>query len=126
MAKPLIIVESPTKIKTLTKYIGKEYNVAASAGHIRDLPLKNLGVDVEDLTKAFHYRLECEFPSQERLVNRTSEILDLKSPRSTSPSELLSNSTHRGMMEVSGPSMHGRKSAKSSRLALGRQGSSQG
>ncbi|MCP3944934.1 MAG: type I DNA topoisomerase [Desulfobacteraceae bacterium] len=52
MAKPLIIVESPTKIKTLTKYIGKNYNVAASAGHIRDLPVKNIGVDVEDNFKA--------------------------------------------------------------------------
>ncbi|MCK5837600.1 MAG: hypothetical protein KAH09_10070, partial [Desulfobacula sp.] len=35
MTKPLIIVESPTKIKTLKKYVGKEFNVAASAGHIR-------------------------------------------------------------------------------------------
>ncbi len=52
MAKPLVIVESPTKIKTLTKYIGKDYNVAASAGHIRDLPVKNLGIDVEDNFKA--------------------------------------------------------------------------
>jgi DNA topoisomerase-1 len=52
LAKPLIIVESPTKIKTLTKYIGKDYNVAASAGHIRDLPVKNLGIDVEDNFKA--------------------------------------------------------------------------
>lgn len=35
MAKPLIIVESPTKIKTLKKYIGKQFQVAASSGHIR-------------------------------------------------------------------------------------------
>ncbi len=52
MAKPLIIVESPTKIKTLTKYIGKDYNVAASAGHIRDLPIKTLGINIEDNFKA--------------------------------------------------------------------------
>jgi len=52
LAKPVIIVESPTKIKTLTKYIGKKYNVAASAGHIRDLPVKKLGIDVEDNFKA--------------------------------------------------------------------------
>ncbi len=48
MSKPLIIVESPTKIKTLQKYVGKEYNVTASAGHIRDLPVNDLGIDVEN------------------------------------------------------------------------------
>ena len=48
MAKPLLIVESPTKIKTLKKYIGKNYNVAATVGHIRDLPPKELGIDVEN------------------------------------------------------------------------------
>ncbi|HKK91509.1 MAG TPA: DNA topoisomerase, partial [Desulfobacteraceae bacterium] len=47
MAKPVIIVESPTKIKTLQKYVGKEYNVAATAGHIKDLPPKELGIDIE-------------------------------------------------------------------------------
>ncbi|MCK5312503.1 MAG: DNA topoisomerase I, partial [Desulfobacteraceae bacterium] len=48
MAKPLLIVESPTKIKTLKKYIGKDYNIAATVGHIRDLPPKELGIDVEN------------------------------------------------------------------------------
>jgi DNA topoisomerase I len=48
LAKPLIIVESPTKIKTLKKYVGNEFQVAASAGHIRDLPVKSLGIDVEN------------------------------------------------------------------------------
>ncbi|PIE63151.1 MAG: DNA topoisomerase I, partial [Desulfobacterales bacterium] len=43
-----IIVESPTKIKTLQKYVGKDYNVTASAGHIRDLPVNDLGIDVEN------------------------------------------------------------------------------
>ena len=52
MTKPLIIVESPTKIKTLTKYVGKQYKVAASAGHIRDLPIKTLGIDVDKKFKA--------------------------------------------------------------------------
>ena len=58
MAKPLIIVESPTKIKTLKKYVGKDYNVAASAGHIRDLPVKNLGIDVEDNFKAKYVNIK--------------------------------------------------------------------
>ncbi|MCG8635479.1 MAG: type I DNA topoisomerase [Desulfobacterales bacterium] len=58
MAKPLIIVESPTKIKTLKKYVGKGYNVAASAGHIRDLPVKNLGIDVDDNFKAKYVNIK--------------------------------------------------------------------
>ncbi len=58
MTKPLIIVESPTKIKTLKKYIGKEFNVAASAGHIRDLPVKTLGIDIEKNFKAEYVNIK--------------------------------------------------------------------
>lgn len=58
MTKPLIIVESPTKIKTLKKYVGKEFNVAASAGHIRDLPVKTLGIDVEKQFKARYVNIK--------------------------------------------------------------------
>ena len=47
MGKNLIIVESPTKSKTITKFLGKNYVVAASMGHLRDLPKSTLGVDVE-------------------------------------------------------------------------------
>ncbi|MCK5228038.1 MAG: type I DNA topoisomerase [Desulfobulbaceae bacterium] len=47
MSKSLIIVESPAKARTLQKYLGKDFTVKASVGHIRDLPVKTLGVDVE-------------------------------------------------------------------------------
>ena len=46
--KPLLIVESPTKARTLKKLLGRRYGVVSSRGHIRDLPEKELGVDVEN------------------------------------------------------------------------------
>ena len=47
MAKALIIVESPTKARTIGKYLGRGYTVMASVGHIKDLPTSKLGVDLE-------------------------------------------------------------------------------
>jgi DNA topoisomerase-1 len=46
--KSLLIVESPTKVKTLSKFLGKDFIIKASVGHIRDLPKKELGVDIEN------------------------------------------------------------------------------
>jgi DNA topoisomerase-1 len=48
MGKNLVIVESPAKAKTINKYLGSEYRVMASVGHIKDLPGKELGVDLEN------------------------------------------------------------------------------
>ena len=47
MAKYLVIVESPAKVKTIKKFLGKNYEVLASNGHVRDLPKSSLGIDVE-------------------------------------------------------------------------------
>lgn len=47
MAKYLVIVESPAKVKTIKKFLGSNYEVAASNGHVRDLPKSQLGIDVE-------------------------------------------------------------------------------
>ena len=55
MPKRLLIVESPTKAKTVNRYVGKEYTVKASVGHVKDLPKTRMGVDVE---KDFTVELE--------------------------------------------------------------------
>ncbi len=47
MAKYLVIVESPAKVKTIKKFLGSDYEVAASNGHVRDLPKSQLGIDIE-------------------------------------------------------------------------------
>ena len=47
MSKNLVIVESPAKAKTIAKYLGKDYEVKSSFGHIRDLPKKGLNIDIE-------------------------------------------------------------------------------
>jgi DNA topoisomerase-1 len=48
VTKPLVVVESPTKVRTVKKYLGKDYNVAATVGHIKDLPGKEMGIDIEN------------------------------------------------------------------------------
>ena len=48
MGKSLLIVESPTKVNTLKKIVGKDFIIKASVGHLKDLPKKKLGVDVEN------------------------------------------------------------------------------
>ncbi len=48
MGKSLLVVESPTKMKTLSKYLGKDFVIKATYGHIKDLPKSTLGVDVEE------------------------------------------------------------------------------
>ena len=48
MSKPLIIVESPTKGKTISRFLGGEYNVEASYGHVRDLPKSKISIDVKN------------------------------------------------------------------------------
>jgi DNA topoisomerase IA/ssDNA-binding Zn-finger/Zn-ribbon topoisomerase 1 len=47
MSKPLVVVESPAKVRTIKKYLGNDYSVAATVGHIKDLPQREMGIDVE-------------------------------------------------------------------------------
>ncbi|MCX6743078.1 MAG: type I DNA topoisomerase, partial [Candidatus Parcubacteria bacterium] len=59
MPKSLVIVESPTKAKTITKFLGKDFIVESSFGHIRDLPVKTLGVDIKN-----NFEPEYEIPAK--------------------------------------------------------------
>jgi len=60
MANNLVIVESPAKAKTIEKYLGKDYMVKSSFGHIRDLPKKKMGIDIEGGTFEPEYELSSD------------------------------------------------------------------
>src|SRR5580700_3197059 len=71
MSKSLVIVESPAKAKTISKYLGKDYTVEASVGHIKDLPKNKIGVDLEDGT--FEPEL-IVIPGKEKVVDRLKKL----------------------------------------------------
>ena len=58
MAKKLVIVESPSKAKTIKKYLGKDYEVIASQGHIIDLPASRFAVDVDNNFKPEYIKMK--------------------------------------------------------------------
>ncbi len=67
----VIIVESPAKARTLKKFLGAKYNVKASMGHIRDLPKKELGIDVENNFKP-KYEIS---PDKKKIVKELKELV---------------------------------------------------
>lgn len=74
MTKGLVIVESPAKAKTITKYLGKDFTVLASYGHIKDLPEKELGVDV-----AHGFEPTYEIIPDTKKRNNSKTVRELKS-----------------------------------------------
>ncbi len=71
MSKSLVIVESPAKAKTINKYLGSDYVVEASIGHIKDLPKNKLGVDLED--GSFEPEL-IVIPGKEKVVDHLRKL----------------------------------------------------
>ncbi len=69
MSKKLVIVESPAKARTIGKYLGKDYTVKASMGHIKDLPKNEMGVDIDDGFSP-HYQI---IPGKEKVVREIKE-----------------------------------------------------
>src|SRR6266478_1333645 len=78
MTKNLVIVESPAKAKTINKYLGKDYIVMASIGHIKDLPSKGLGVDVQN-----NFEHEYEIIPDTKKRNNKKIVADLKKTAKT-------------------------------------------
>ena len=60
MANSLIIVESPTKVKTIKKYLGSDFVVEASVGHVKDLPKSKLGIDIENNFEPTYHVLDAK------------------------------------------------------------------
>ncbi len=83
--KPIIIVESPSKARTISRYLGNEYNVLACVGHIKDLPKKELGIDIEHDFK----------PTLKVLPDRRDFIKKLKLAAKTAPQIILATDPDR-------------------------------
>jgi DNA topoisomerase-1 len=71
LSKSLVIVESPAKAKTINKYLGKDYEVEASLGHIKDLPKSQLGVDLESDDFTTEYVV---IPGKEKVVAKLKKM----------------------------------------------------
>ena len=72
MSKNLIIVESPAKAKTIQKFIGKDYEIISSKGHVRDLPEKDLGISIH---KDFHPHYEI-MPDKKKLISDLKKMAE--------------------------------------------------
>src|SRR5437016_13894833 len=84
LGKNLVIVESPAKAKTINKYLGDDYIVKASMGHVRDLPSKGMGVDL----KTFE-------PEYEILESRGKVVSELRKLAKDAPSVYLATDLDR-------------------------------
>jgi len=83
--KPLVIVESPAKAKTINRYLGHDYVVKASLGHVRDLPQSDFGIDVSDNFK----------PTYEVVKSRAKVISELKKLAHDAPAVYLATDLDR-------------------------------
>src|SRR5262244_806380 len=85
MSKSLVIVESPSKAKTINKYLGKDYKVIASVGHVKDLPKKGLGVDVENNFE----------PTYEVMPGKEKVVRDIKDAAKSAETVYVATDPHR-------------------------------
>src|SRR6185436_2070484 len=83
--KSLVIVELPAKAKTINKYLGDDYVVKASMGHVRDLPKSNFGIDLSDDFK----------PTYEVVATRSKVISELRKLAESAPEVFLATDRDR-------------------------------
>src|SRR5258708_3576599 len=77
MAKALVVVESPAKAKTINKYLGRDFKVIASMGHVRDLPKSKLGVDVDNDFEETYEPLESRKKILKELKDAAKDATDI-------------------------------------------------
>ena len=70
MSKQLIVVESPTKVRTIQKYLGNKFTVAATVGHIKDLPEKELGIQIEEGFKPIYETIR----GKEKIIRHLKKV----------------------------------------------------
>ncbi len=77
MSKKLVIVESPAKAKTIKKFLGKDYDVESSYGHVADLPSKEIGIDLENFTPKYVVSKDKEdvIKKLKKLSDKAEEVL---------------------------------------------------
>jgi hypothetical protein len=99
MHKYLVIVESPAKVKTISKFLGANYKVMASQGHVRDLPKSQMGVDIEHDYEPKYITIRCggssypEFRIATLTLSLASFTSLLKNPLISKPGRPLPTST---------------------------------
>jgi DNA topoisomerase-1 len=73
MENNLVIVESPTKAKTIKQFLGKDFQVKSSFGHIRDLEKKNIGINIDNNFQP-HYEI---LPDKKKIISELKKLYQL-------------------------------------------------
>ena len=80
MAKNLVIVESPAKMKTVKKFLGANYTVEASNGHVRDFPKSQFGIDVDNDFEPKYITIKKQKKQIRSISQRTLTVKERQSP----------------------------------------------
>ena len=118
MSKGLVIVESPAKAKTIQKYLGAGYEVEASLGHIKDLPKKSLGVDLDNEFSTEYVVI----PGKEKVIAKLKKLAKSADAIYLAPDPDREGEAIAAHLaeELGGDSVDGKKKAKKSAVSIRR------